>query len=87
LLVRNDLLSVDPAMRGWGNVAANCADMMQMSTPCAPFFTGVMVASRHLLNMAARSILSFLVWYQDHRDEEAVARLAPLVRAGAWNSA
>src|SRR6478609_1383873 len=46
-LVRNDFLSVEPAMRGWVNAAANYSDPVPIGGVMRSFAAGVVVASRH----------------------------------------
>ena len=47
LLVRNEFLSVDPAMRGWVNAAANYSDPVAIGEVMRSFAAGHVVASRH----------------------------------------
>ena len=47
LLVRNEFLSVDPAMRGWVNAAANYSDPVGIGDVMRSFAAGTVVASRH----------------------------------------
>ena len=46
LLVRNEFLSVDPAMRGWVNAAANYSDPVAIGEVMRSFAAGRVIASR-----------------------------------------
>ncbi len=46
-LVRNDFLSVDPAMRGWVNAAANYSQPVAIGDVMRSFAAGEIVGSRH----------------------------------------
>jgi NADPH-dependent curcumin reductase CurA len=47
LLVRNLYLSVEPAMRGWVNAAANYAEPVPLGSVMRSFATGRVIESRH----------------------------------------
>jgi NADPH-dependent curcumin reductase CurA len=47
LLVRNEFLSVEPAMRGWVNAAANYSEPVGIGEVMRSFAAGTVVASRH----------------------------------------
>jgi len=46
-LVRNEFLSVEPAMRGWVNAAANYSEPVALGAVMRAFAAGEVVASRH----------------------------------------
>src|SRR5258706_6352513 len=46
-LVRNEFLSVEPAMRGWVNAAANYSDPVPVGGVMRSFAAGTVVASHH----------------------------------------
>src|SRR5206468_3563566 len=46
-LVRNDFLSVDPAMRGWVNAAANYSAPVGIGEVMRAFAAGEVIVSRH----------------------------------------
>lgn len=47
LLVENTYLSVDPAMRGWANAAANYSEPVPLGTPMRAIAVGKILASEH----------------------------------------
>ncbi len=47
ILVRNEFLSVEPAMRGWVNAAANYSEPVGLGEVMRSFAAGTVVASRH----------------------------------------
>ena len=55
LLVRNDFLSVDPAMRGWVSAVANYSTPVGIGEVMRSFAAGEVIASRHAGWYAARS--------------------------------
>jgi NADPH-dependent curcumin reductase CurA len=65
LLVRNDYLSVEPAMRGWVNAAANYADPVPVGAVMRSFAAGVVIASRHPGYAEGDRVMGMLGW-QDH---------------------
>src|SRR5262245_29637482 len=47
-LVRNEFLSVEPAMRGWVSAVANYSTPVGIGEVMRAFATGTVIASRHL---------------------------------------
>ncbi len=64
LLVRNDFLSVDPAMRGWVNAAANYSDPVAIGAVMRSFAAGHVVASRHPLYAEGDRVMGMLGWQE-----------------------
>lgn len=62
LLVRNDFLSVEPAMRGWVNAAANYADPVAIGSVMRSFAAGVVVASQHPTYAEGDRVMGMLGW-------------------------
>jgi len=62
LLVRNDFLSVEPAMRGWVNAAANYSDPVAIGSVMRSFAAGVVVASRHPAYAEGDQVMGMLGW-------------------------
>ena len=62
LLVRNEFLSVDPAMRGWVNAAANYSDPVAIGSVMRSFAAGVVVASRHPSYAEGDQVMGMLGW-------------------------
>ncbi|WKK18748.1 NADP-dependent oxidoreductase [Achromobacter insolitus] len=65
LLVRNLYLSVDPAMRGWVNAAANYSDPVALGEVMRSFAVGRVVESRHPDYAAGMHVMGMLGW-QDY---------------------
>ena len=65
LLVRNEFLSVDPAMRGWVNAAANYSDPVGLGEVMRSFAAGHVVASRHPRYAEGDRVMGMLGW-QDY---------------------
>ncbi|HSW19146.1 MAG TPA: NADP-dependent oxidoreductase [Ramlibacter sp.] len=63
-LVRNDFLSVEPAMRGWVNAAANYADPVPVGGVMRSFAAGVVVASRHPGYSEGDAVMGMLGWQE-----------------------
>lgn len=63
-LVRNDFLSVEPAMRGWVNAAANYSDPVALGSVMRSFAAGVVVASRHEGYREGDQVMGMLGWQQ-----------------------
>jgi NADPH-dependent curcumin reductase CurA len=61
-LVRNDFLSVEPAMRGWVNAAANYADPVAAGGVMRSFAAGVVIASRHAGYAEGDQVMGMLGW-------------------------
>ncbi len=62
LLVRNDFLSVEPAMRGWVNAVANYSDPVAIGSVMRSFAAGVVVASRHPSYAEGDQVMGMLGW-------------------------
>lgn len=65
LLVRNVYLSVEPAMRGWVNAAANYSDPVDIGDVMRSFSAGQVVASRHPDYAEGDFVMGMLGW-QDY---------------------
>jgi NADPH-dependent curcumin reductase CurA len=63
-LVRNDFLSVEPAMRGWVNAAANYSDPVPVGGVMRSFAAGVVVASRHAGYAEGDAVMGMLGWQE-----------------------
>ncbi|UCV23654.1 NADP-dependent oxidoreductase [Ferribacterium limneticum] len=63
-LVRNDFLSVDPAMRGWVNAAANYADPVGIGEVMRSFAAGEVIASRHPGYAEGDRVMGMLGWQE-----------------------
>ncbi|MEO6566697.1 MAG: NADP-dependent oxidoreductase [Casimicrobiaceae bacterium] len=72
LLVRNEFLSVDPAMRGWVNAAANYADPVAVGETMRSFAAGTVVASRHPKYVEGERVMGMLGW-QDYAISDGAA--------------
>lgn len=64
-LVRNQYLSIDPAMRGWVNAAANYSDPVGIGEVMRSFAAGQVVASRHPAYAEGDRVMGMLGW-QDY---------------------
>ncbi len=64
LLVRNDFLSVDPAMRGWVNAAANYSDPVGIGDVMRSFAAGTVIASRHPGFAEGDRVMGMLGWQE-----------------------
>lgn len=75
LLVRNDFLSVDPAMRGWVNAAANYSDPVGIGEVMRSFAAGHVIASRNARYAEGDAVMGMLGW-QDYAvtDGRAIRR-------------
>ena len=63
-LVRNEFLSVEPAMRGWVNAAANYSDPVPVGGVMRSFAAGVVLASRHPDYVEGDQVMGMLGWQQ-----------------------
>ncbi len=63
-LVRNEFLSVEPAMRGWVNAAANYSDPVPLGGVMRSFAAGTVVASRHAAYSEGDKVMGMLGWQQ-----------------------
>jgi NADPH-dependent curcumin reductase CurA len=61
-LVRNEFLSVEPAMRGWVNAAANYAAAVGIGEVMRSFAAGTVVASRHKAYAEGDRVMGMLGW-------------------------
>src|SRR5258706_6464033 len=64
LLVRNEYLSVDPAMRGWVNAAANYSDPVAIGAVMRSFAAGVVIASRNPAYAEGDRVMGMLGWQE-----------------------
>ena len=64
LLVRNEFLSVDPAMRGWVNAAANYSDPVGIGEVMRSFAAGTVAASRHPRYVEGDRVMGMLGWQE-----------------------
>ncbi len=64
-LVRNDFLSVDPAMRGWVSAVANYSNPVAIGEVMRSFAAGEVIASRHPLFAEGDKVMGMLGW-QDY---------------------
>ena len=62
LLVRNEFLSVDPAMRGWVNAAANYSNPVAVGEVMRSFAAGRVIASRHPTYREGDRVMGMLGW-------------------------
>ena len=63
-LVRNEFLSVEPAMRGWVNAAANYADPVPIGGVMRSFAAGTVTASRHAGYAVGDKVMGMLGWQE-----------------------
>lgn len=61
-LVRNEFLSVEPAMRGWVSAVANYADPVGIGEVMRSFAAGTVVASRHPGFAEGDQVMGMLGW-------------------------
>jgi NADPH-dependent curcumin reductase CurA len=61
-LVRNEFLSVEPAMRGWVSAVANYADPVAIGEVMRSFAAGTVVASRHPGFSEGDRVMGMLGW-------------------------
>lgn len=75
ILVRNQYLSVDPAMRGWVNAVANYSDPVGIGEVMRAFSAGRVVQSRHPQYPEGSLVMGLLGW-QDYTvtDGSAIRR-------------
>ena len=64
MLVRNDFLSVDPAMRGWVSAVANYSQPVGIGEVMRSFAAGVVVASRHPGYPVGEKVMGLLGWQE-----------------------
>jgi hypothetical protein len=63
-LVRNDFLSVDPAMRGWVSAVANYSTPVGIGEVMRSFAAGEVVASRHAGYAVGDRVMGMLGWQE-----------------------
>ncbi len=63
-LVRNEFLSVEPAMRGWVNAAANYSAAVGIGEVMRSFAAGRVVASRHPAYREGDAVMGLLGWQE-----------------------
>ena len=63
-VVRNEFLSVDPAMRGWVNAAANYSEPVAVGDVMRSFAAGTVVASRHARYAVGDRVMGMLGWQE-----------------------
>jgi NADPH-dependent curcumin reductase CurA len=63
-LVRNEFLSVEPAMRGWVSAAANCSKPVGIGEVMRSFAAGTVIASRHPGYAEGDKVMGMLGWQQ-----------------------
>jgi NADPH-dependent curcumin reductase CurA len=75
VLVRNEFLSVDPAMRGWVNATANYSDPVAVGDVMRSFAAGRVLASRNARYAEGDAVMGILGW-QDYAvtDGRAIRR-------------
>src|SRR5262245_66528669 len=61
-LVRNEYLSVDPAMRGWVSAVANYSTPVGIGEVMRAFAAGKVVASRHPNYRGGDTVMGMLGW-------------------------
>lgn len=61
-LVRNEFLSVEPAMRGWVSAVANYADPVAIGEVMRSFAAGTVIASRHPGFSEGDQVMGMLGW-------------------------
>ncbi len=63
-IVKNEFLSVEPAMRGWVNAAANYSDPVAIGSVMRSFAAGTVVASLHAGYAEGDKVMGMLGWQQ-----------------------
>ena len=63
-LVRNEFLSVEPAMRGWVNATANYSDPVPMGGVMRSFAADTVIASRHPGFLEGERVMGMLGWQE-----------------------
>jgi NADPH-dependent curcumin reductase CurA len=63
-LVKNEFLSVDPAMRGWVNAAANYSDPVAIGAVMRSFAAGTVIASKHPGYAEGDRVMGMLGWQE-----------------------
>ena len=63
-LVRNQFLSVEPAMRGWVNAVANYSNPVEIGEVMRAFSAGEVIASRHPGYVEGDKVMGMLGWQE-----------------------
>lgn len=63
-LVKNEFLSVDPAMRGWVNAAVNYSDPVGIGEVMRSFAAGTVIASKHPGYVEGDRVMGMLGWQE-----------------------
>jgi NADPH-dependent curcumin reductase len=63
-LVRNQFLSVEPAMRGWVNAVANYSEMVPLGDVMRAFAAGTVVASKHPGYQEGDRVMGMIGWQE-----------------------
>src|SRR5262245_34236237 len=63
-LVRNEFLSVEPAMRGWVNAVANYSEPVGIGEVMRSFAAGTVVASRHPDYREGDKVMGMFGWQE-----------------------
>lgn len=63
-LVRNEFLSVEPAMRGWVSAAANYSTPVEIGEVMRSFSAGTVIASRHPGYAEGETVMGMLGWQE-----------------------
>ena len=64
ILIRNEFLSVEPAMRGWVNAATNYSDPVAVGDVMRSFAAGTVVASRHARYAEGDQVMGMFGWQE-----------------------
>jgi NADPH-dependent curcumin reductase CurA len=64
IVVRNDWLSVEPAMRGWVNAAANYSEPVGIGEVMRAFAAGTVIASRNTAYAEGDRVMGLLGWQE-----------------------
>src|SRR5258708_30379043 len=64
ILVRNEYLSVDPAMRGWVSAVANYSNPVGIGEVMRSFASGKVVASKHKDYAEGESVTGLFGWQE-----------------------
>ena len=89
-LVRNEYLSVEPAMRGWVSAVANYSTPVGIGDVMRAFSAGKIVASRHPNYREGDAVMGMLGWQEyaisDGSTITQSERKGPATLAVAWGS-
>ena len=74
-LVRNEYLSIDPAMRGWVSAVANYSDPVGVGEVMRSFAAGEVIASQHPQYAVGEKVMGMLGWqYYAVAEPAAISR-------------